>query len=143
MLEGSLKDAEFKDRNTGQWTEKAHDLGVYDKEDFLRNPYAQERALEDSTAAKDKQLERNGSKAHLGQTIEGIKGEFEITEAGLAAAAHRHGAQGTKEYLDYQKQNGWKSDFSSLPEEKQKEYKAIETRIRTFEKVPYRRSESR
>jgi hypothetical protein len=138
LKESSLQDADFKDK-AGEWTEKAHRLGVHDKEDFLKNSHAQEKALEASTAAKDKQLETNGAKKHLGQTVQGIKGEFEITEARLAAAAHRHGARGTKDYLDHLKNHDWKSDPATFPPGKKREFHETETRLRTFERAPYRR----
>jgi hypothetical protein len=139
LQEDSLKDAGFKDKGTGEWTKKARDLGVNSTEDFLNNPYAQEIALRDSTAAKDGFLESNGAKMHIGQAIEGIEAKFEITEAGLAAAAHRRGADRTKEYLDHLKQHDWKSDPETFPPNKDKIYREIETRLRTFERVPYRK----
>jgi hypothetical protein len=142
MTEDALKDAGFKDLKTGEWTEKAHDLGVASTEDFLKNPLAQEIALADSTDKKDGFLKDNGAKDYLGQTIEGIKGDFEITEAGLAAAAHREGAKGTKEYLDHLKNHDWKSDPETFPSGKDKEFRAIETRLRTFEQVPYRKGQN-
>ncbi len=143
MTEDALKDAGFKDRDTGEWTEKARELGVHKEEDFLKNPVAQEKALADSTAKKDEFLQKNGAKQHLGQKIDGIKAEFEITEAGLAAAAHREGAFAVRQYLDHQERHGWKSDFDSLPKKKREIFEHIETRMRVFQDMPYRRSGTR
>ena len=71
------------------------------------------------------------------------KAEFEITEAGLAAAAHRYGADGTKEYLDHLKRHDWESKPETFPPGKERRYRAIETRLRTFEKAPYRKEDMR
>ena len=82
---------------------------------------------------------------HVGQKIEGIKAPITVTEGGLAAAAHRAGPDGVRQYLDRLERNGWKSDINEMPEGSDKERRekdklhAIETRLREFERVPPRR----
>ena len=121
-----------KDR---QWTGK---YGIRSDQDFLADPEAQERALSDYLKRNEVQLQQNGAKRFIGQSIAGEKGRFTITEAGLAGAAHRHGAQGARDYIEHQRQNGWRSDFSKLPMKQREKFKQIETRMRTFQNRPYR-----
>lgn len=57
-----------------------------------------------------------------------------ITDAGIAAAAHREGADATRKYLQ-RRVNGRKAD---APADRERD-RRIEKRLRDFEKVPYTR----
>ena len=71
---------------SGNFTGK---YGVHSKEEFLNDPLAQERAFAEATLDNVRQLRRKGAMNHIGQKIEGMEGQFTITESGLVAAAHR------------------------------------------------------
>ena len=120
-----------------RWTGK---YGVRSDEDFLGDPEAQELALSDYLADNDRQLLQKGAKSFIGRRVDGVKERFTITEAGLAGAAHRHGPQGVRDYLEHQQRNGWRSDFSKLPEKQRDKFEEIETRLRTFSNKRYRPS---
>ena len=119
----------------GRWTGK---YGIRSDQDFLADPEAQELALSDYLADNDRQLLQNGSKSFIGRSIAGMEANFIITEAGLAGAAHRHGAPTVRLYLAHQQRTGWRSDFSGLAEKQRKTFKQVETRLRTFRNKPYR-----
>lgn len=114
----------------GNWTGK---YGVHSQTQFLTNPEAQERALSDYLRDTERRLERNGGFAYIGATIDGLVDRFPVTRAGVIAAAHRHGAPRTRDYLDRVAANGFASRGLTLsPEER-----AIETRLRTFADATY------
>jgi hypothetical protein len=73
--------------------------------------------------------------AMRGQRIEGIAGEFNVSSNGLYAASHRWGAGMVRQYLNFQKAHGWKSDASKFPADKAEAFKAIETRLREFQNI--------
>src|SRR5262249_19044039 len=123
----------------GKWTGK---YGIRNREAFLRDRTAQEKALSDYFDKLSVQLEAEVGESEekspmgrIGQKIQGLKDEFEVTHNGLYAAAHRWGAGMLPEYLNFEEANGWKSDFSKLPEEKADAFKAIETRLREFQNI--------
>jgi hypothetical protein len=134
FTEKALIDVGLK-TSDGQWTGK---YGIRTDQDFLNDPEVQERALSDYLARNEIQLQQKGAKRFIGQTIAGERGRFTITEAGLASAAHRRGAEGVRQYLDHQRNNGWTSDFSKLPKVQRDKFMEIETRLRTFQHRPYR-----
>lgn len=134
MTDVALKAAGMKTPD-GRWTGK---YGIRSDQDFLADPEAQERALSDYLSDNDRQLLQNGSKSFIGRSIAGMEANFIITEAGLAGAAHRHGAPTVRQYLAHQQRTGWRSDFSTLTEERRKTFKQVETRLRTFRNKPYR-----
>ncbi|MCA3248281.1 MAG: hypothetical protein ING29_17575, partial [Azospirillum sp.] len=85
----------------GNWTAKAKAHGVASEADFLERPDAQEAALGEYFKRNDEQLQANGSRAHLGEKyVSPIGIGFTVTEAGLAAAAHRAGAKYTTQALE-------------------------------------------
>ena len=138
MTVGALKEGGMMDKD-GRWTGK---YGVRSAEDFLKDRTAQEKALSDyfdklgaQLEAKVGEPEEKSPMGRIGQKIEGIKAEFEVTHNGLYAAAHRWGAGMLRDYLNFEEKNGWKSDFSKLPEEKADAFKAIETRLREFQDI--------
>ena len=84
-------------------------------------------------------LGANNFEIPIGQIVQGIKGDFTITENGLAAAMHREGAPRVKRYLKFLTKQGWISDESQFPEKSAKIFKHIETRLREFADIPYLR----
>ena len=96
----ALQDAGWKDAN-GNWTDKAKEHGVTSGEEFKKNPEAQEAAVRDYMRRNEAQMRVNGVAAQVGTTITGTYGKLvHLTEAGLAAAAHRHGPGGVRQYLE-------------------------------------------
>ena len=136
MTRSALRDIGMLDENQ-QWTGK---YGVHGKREFLTNPDAQEAALADYTEKLEDYLESNGHSFddHRGQVITGLEGEIPITRSGLIAAAHREGAEAVSVYLDTLKSKNWYSR-GALPTdpEEAKKFRAIETRLREFQDVPY------
>lgn len=148
----ALQDAGLIDRD-GRWTGK---YGLNSFEDFLRAPEAQEKAFADFMARTEGYV-RQAASGFEGREIEGKLATFKVTEAGLVAAAHRQGAGMLAPYFEFQKDNNWKSgDFENIPDrvvaqiaklqegidnpKPAKEVLAsIETRLREFSRVPYRR----
>jgi hypothetical protein len=93
VLRDPLIDAGWRDRVTGAWTARARAAGIASDADFLANPAAQEAALNDVMRRNEEQLRANGAMRFLGQQVSGLRGgPVPVTEAGLAAAAHREGA---------------------------------------------------
>jgi len=115
----------------GRWTGK---YGVHSRADFLANPVAQEQALTDLLRRDERQLQANGAVDFIGSTVDGLVGQFTITRAGLIAAAHRQGAQGTHDYLERLEGVGYVS--GRLSSHSRNEL-TIETRLRTFAGAPY------
>ncbi len=103
MGEAALKDAGYykgdrtrKNDWIGEWTGKD---GVWSKEDFLRNPRAQERAIREFHRKMWSYIKALGLDKYVGKTIGGIL----ITESGLLGGAHLLGAGNLKKFL---KSNG-------------------------------------
>ena len=134
MRSGILQDIGMKDA-TGNWTGKH---GITSGQDFLNDPVVQEKVLEEAMMTYRLQLKRKGAFDKLGTVIDGLKRKITITEAGLAAAAHRQGAEKVRQHLEHQEANGWKSDFSNVadPEDTPK-FKAIEKRLRIFDSITF------
>lgn len=131
--EYGLIDAGLKTRDK-KWTGK---YGVKSEQDFLNNPQAQERAFADYMAKNQVYLRNNDSMKFIGKEFTGKKKEgIKITEDGLLAAAHRRGAGAVRDYLAYQNENGWSSDFTGL--KRKRIYEEIETRLRVFQNIRYR-----
>jgi hypothetical protein len=113
--------------------------GIHNREDFLNNPTAQEKAFADYMKDNKRLLKSNGALGRAGQKIEGIKGKITITESGLLAAAHREGATAVKRYLVHQEAHGWESNFSDLDKKPRQTFLRVETRLREFEGIPHDR----
>jgi hypothetical protein len=139
MTGDALEEAGMIDAS-GRWTGK---YGIHSADQFLGNRGAQEKALADYLPKLGAQLEKNGAASHIGQKIEGIKQDFEVTPNGLYAAAHRWGARSVRQYLDFQESNGWKSDVSRFPPDQREKFLAIETRLREFQNIEMRRDAER
>lgn len=134
MKPNTLKGIEWRNPD-GTWTEKARKYGVESDADFLKNPEAQEAAVKDMLGQYEKEAKTSGLYNHIGRTIEGKKAEIEVTEAGIIAAAHAGGAEGTRQYLNKIEAADYRS--KDLPLTKNEE--RIETRFRIFQHVPYAR----
>jgi hypothetical protein len=120
-----------------KWTGKAQSHGVASDKDFLKNPNAQEIAMDEYLLDNERQTQVLGLNNHVGQTYGGVSGgSVTVTEAGIAAAGHRHGVPATKKYLqrrvnrrqaanardrltDLQIEKGMR-DFADLPYERGK-----------------------
>ena len=129
MLPDALIDTGMMD-GQGNWTGR---LNIHSKQDFLNNPSAQEQVIAEHLANLDRQLRIKGATTHIGQQIDGIKAKITITMPGLIAAAHRRGAEGTRQYLQHLQNHGWKSNPSTFPTKQYDMFLAIETRLRLFE----------
>lgn len=125
----ALRAAGIMDR-TANWTGK---YGIHSRTEFLADPDAQEKALTDYLNDNERQLRALGAFTHIGETIHGLDGDFQVTRAGIMAAAHREGAPATKDYLNRVKMHGLTSRGLRLKRADQ----PIETRLRTFSKASY------
>jgi hypothetical protein len=99
MGEAALKDAGYykgdytrKNDWIGEWTGKD---GVWSKEDFLRSPRAQERAIREFHRKMWKYIKALGLDRYIGRVVRGIY----ITESGLLGGAHLLGAGNLKKFL--------------------------------------------
>ena len=97
-------------------------------------PSVQERVIAEYVVKLEGYLKYYKATAHIGQQIDGIKAKITITMPGLIAAAHKEGAEGTRQYLQHLQKHGWRSDPSTFPDvDTEAKYRAIETRLRLFE----------
>ncbi len=90
-------------------------------------------ALTDLPTDDERQLRANDSFDFVGKTIVGLRARFTITRGGLIAPSHRGGAEGTSEYLDTAASYG----FVTRGHQLSREYRRVETRLRTFADAPY------
>ncbi|MBI3507284.1 MAG: hypothetical protein HY059_20810 [Proteobacteria bacterium] len=128
----ALADIEWRNLD-GTWTKEARKHGVRSDHDFLSKPSAQEDAFTAYMRRNEEQLQANGSKHHVGEKYCDHEGKsVKVTEAGLAASAHREGARATKDALDKlkSKRDGNPREFTDA------EKRAIK-RMRDFADVPY------
>ncbi len=136
LRQGALMAAGLVDA-AGQWTGA---MGVNSAADFLADPQAQEAAFaaymraNRVTLAMDPVGYRN-----IGQKVFSKNGTFAVTDAGLAAAAHRQGAGAVRDYLAYVRDQGWISNPAAVEGEDGKTFSRIEERLREFEGVPYKK----
>jgi len=147
----TLRDAGWKDADNN-WTDKARRHGVASDEEFRNNVDAQELAAQDMFRRKEESLRKLGLGRYVDRTIEGAVSDFKVTEAGLLAGAHREGEGVVKAYLEHQAKNGWQSRFDNIDPKVQQalrlvdrngkirtaedRFRAVETRMREFEKIP-------
>lgn len=147
----TLRDSGWKDANNN-WTDKARRNGVGSDEEFRNNVDAQELAAQDVFRRKEESLRGLGLGRYVDRTIEGTVSDFKVTEAGLLAGAHREGEGVVKAYLEHQTKNGWQSRFDNIDPKiaakfaiydksgklirtAEDRFRAVETRMRTFEKI--------
>lgn len=129
----------FKDagyiNNKNQWIGKNN---IYSIADFLNNPDAQEKFLDEYFQAKYRQLQSNGSLKYIGYPFKGTISNFDITDTGLLAASHREGAGAVHNFLSHLEKdtNGrYYLNYDAMQDLKQRDiFKHIETRLREFEK---------
>lgn len=117
--------------------------GLPGREEFLASPALQNLAFAAFLKKKMRVLENLGLTDFVGQEVQGIVETFELTEAGLLAAAHREGEGRVKQYLEHLAANKWVSDPDTFPttliasdREMDEAFKAIETRLRLFSTIP-------
>jgi len=136
LRRGILKDAGWLEKAPGdRWTAKARQNGVASFSDLLKNPAAQEAAMTDAMKAYEAQASARGLFSRIGQVIQGLEGPIMVSEARIIAASHREGATGVANYFKMLDAFGGDSKAANLDEK----LKAIETRLRTFQHVPYQR----
>jgi hypothetical protein len=141
MNRNALVDAGFKNAD-GSWKE-GNALGINSDEEFLRGPRAkaaQDAAFEAVSRRNEQQIKSMGLDKKIGSKIDGIKAGIEVTETGLAAAAHRGGVGSVKEYFVRLEKHGWdsKKAVDALSGDEKRMYLAVETRLREFSNVGYR-----
>jgi hypothetical protein len=142
---GVLATAKINGKPTLVWTGK---YGVYSKNDFLNSEEAQERAFDDFTEEKFKQLKSKGALKYIGKVIKDPDGDVIITLEGLIAAAHHHGPGGVNSYLNWMASHGWDAAryterfanrYTGIPiPEKRRAYRQIHGRINKFQNIPLR-----
>jgi len=131
-----LIDAGWLENVKGEkWTAKARQNGITSYNDLLKNPPAQEAAMTDAMKEYERKAVKLGLLARVGQTIQGLKGPFQVTEAGIIAASHRGGSSGVANYFRRLDATGGDSRAATLGDRDIE----IETRLRTFATVPYQR----
>lgn len=123
-------------QSDGTWTGR---FGITSDDAFLADPEAQKHAFAEYMERTRLNAEAVDLFSRLNQTIDGIVAPFEITEAGIMAAAHRRGAGKVKEYFDHIEATNWRSDPSTFPSDMAKKFREIETRLREFSQDRYLR----
>lgn len=87
------------------------------------------------TADNLRQLRALGALRVIGTPINGKLARFRVSQAGLAAAAHRQGPGAVMNYLAFQRNGGWTANASRLTKDLRELYESVETRLREFENV--------
>lgn len=90
----ALEEAGFKDER-GEWTELANSHGIYNKNDFLNSPEAQEYAIRAYHKTVCSYIRYYGLEKYVGTTYCGV----EVTRSGLLAACHLVGVGSMKKAL--------------------------------------------
>ncbi|HYC02812.1 MAG TPA: hypothetical protein VED40_05935 [Azospirillaceae bacterium] len=119
-----------------RWTGKD---GINSAEDFLASPVAQEMAMNLLSKSLDDEFRLGGMKARLGKTIVGFVAPFKITEAGLAAVGHRAGGPVVIDYIKLLEKHEWDSNRARKSKDWDPKYDMVETRLRKFSSVEYRK----
>jgi hypothetical protein len=120
FLPQSLREIGWMDGNN-HWTETARKNGVRSDHNFLNSKEIQNKAAQayfEKNYGYVKALDVDGKNPFelVGTRVAGKEGDFTISEAGLMAAAHRHGAGKLKKYLDYMKASNWGAKATIPPE---------------------------
>ena len=125
-----------------------HDDPLPSGEEFLQSQSLQNLAFAAYLTKMWGYAEGIGIARYVGQEIEGSEGTFEITEAGLLAAAHREGQGRTNQYLAHLAANEWVSDPGTFPLDripgdrtKKDAFEQIEERLIGFEGIALRASD--
>jgi hypothetical protein len=138
MTPAALKDIEWRNPN-GTLTEEARRHGVAGDADFLKHPQAQETAMDKLLDRYEEQANAKRLFERVGQKIEGRVADIEVTEAGMMAAVHHGGADGTARYFKKIDQAGGVSRDAPLDRTET----AIETRMRKSQGIDYQRKQGR
>ena len=99
LIQAGLYKKKSKDINNkwdGEWTEKAKQFKVYNKDDFLSNEEIQEYAVREYTKENWKLVKHFKLHRYIGKTKDGIT----ITHSGILAGTHLVGIGGLKKYLE-------------------------------------------
>jgi len=80
----------------GEWTDKAKEFKVYNKDDFLLNKEIQEYAVREYTKENWRLVKHFKLHKYIGEKKDGIM----ITHAGILAGTHLVGIGGLKNYLE-------------------------------------------
>ncbi len=131
----ALQNAKFINEHD-QWTGR---FGVTNEQEFVESPKAQAHAMEEYSLKNDAIMKTYKLYQFIGRFVESVRGRIQVTEGGLFAAAHRHGAKRVKEYFDHQVRNNWQSAFSNLEKQYQIIFGRIEKRLRDFQNTPARK----
>lgn len=122
-------------RRDGSWTGK---YGVNSFAEYVNSQDVQERVIGDVIANFRSFFERVGTTRRIGQRIDGLKSQFEVTESGLIAAALRVGGPTVAMYVEHVETHGWTSRPESFPLSLKSPFLTIESRLREFETIPMR-----
>ena len=118
-----------------KWTGKN---GINSLEDFLKNPMVQERILNEYMEVQYRYLSHFGETKYVGETYQGIKSKFKITNTGLLAAIHRTGINYMNKFFQNIEKNERGCYYMNYEKIKDSDLKTkflwIETRLREFEK---------
>jgi hypothetical protein len=126
-----------------RWTAAARTEGIRSDADFLASPRAQETALNAYLRNNEQQLQDMGILQRVQDPARNVIRDFDggplrLTEAGLAAAAHREGPATVRRYLENRDAGlprpppvQRRGDLSRFNE--------VERRLREFADIPYER----
>ncbi len=129
----ALQDLGFVNRQ-GQWSGQQN---INNRDDFLSNPQVQEDAADKYFLMNGKQLMANcNAENYLDKTISGVSGQkFPVSAGGLLAASHRMGSRKVCNYMENLDQNpegDYYMNYNNMTPDKDKIFRAIETRLRKF-----------
>ncbi len=139
LLPDAMTDAGWL--HEGRWAVRARASGVSSAEEFLANPSAQEQALNDIMRRNEQQLAAFGTYRFVGRQFQGFapgQEPFTVTEAGLAAAAHREGAQGTTRFLRHVEAGRPQPPSIANRRGDRSVFNEVERRLRKFAQTEYR-----
>ena len=123
--------------------EQWHGHPFPDGDEFLQDPELQNLAFAAYLTKMWGYVEGDGLTRYVGQEIEAGDVTFEVTEAGLLAAAHREGQGRVKQYFEHLEADEWVSDPETFPIDdipgdrtKKEAFEQVEERLIGFENIP-------
>jgi hypothetical protein len=137
LTHGALIDARLKSSRAADGWATGNPLGIRTDAELRGNRQAQEKAFEAVMRRNHAQLVQNGAYGTLNQRIQGIEAEFQVTQSGLMAAAHRRGARAVADYLHRMSENNWNSSeaIRGLSPENGAAHREVEKRLKDFVNV--------
>ncbi len=138
MTPGALKDIDWRNPD-GTWTSEAGKHGVASDADFLKNPRAQEAAMDKLLDRYEEQANEKRLFDRVSQKIEGRVDGITVGEASIMAGVHVGGATGTAGYFEKIDRADGVSKNAPLT----KEELPIETRMRKAQGIDYQRNKDR